>query len=196
MTKTEQKVYRGSLKFYEGDDEKKIGTFRAVFGTFGAKDLDGDVTLPGAFANQDVVIEPWNHGYSLPVGVGKIGFDTNEVWVDGAFFLNTQSGKEHYEVVKSLPNTEWSYTFRIKASHFGDLEGDPVRYLTGLDVAGVGPVTRGVGVNTRTIGIKGRGDEDEDPAPESQTLEGVKEVREFIVNALIDTLNSDTEDQE
>lgn len=198
MTK-EQKTYKGSLKFYEGEDQKKIGSFRAVFSTLNIKDLDGDVTLPGAFTDQTVAIESWDHGFSLPVGVGKIGFNEIEAWVDGAFFLNTQGGRDHYEVVKALPVTEWSYTFGIKASHFGDLEGQPVRYLTALDVAGVGPVTKGAGVNTRTVGIKGKGDEEGDDKPEKKdppapvVAEGIKDVRNFLAEALIKEIDNTEE---
>ena len=139
----------------EGQGEGE-GSFSAVFATLNVKDHDGDVTPPGAFMEgQEVIIEPWNHGWNLPVGKGAIHQDEEKAWVDGEFFLDTDGGRDHYRTVKRAGAlAEWSYTFDVLASGEGIFEGDKVRFLRKMDVVGVSPVTRGAGIDTRTTSIK------------------------------------------
>jgi hypothetical protein len=89
------------------------------------------------------------------VGKGVIHERDNKAIIEGQFFLDTQSGLEHYRVVKNLgPLQEWSYTFEIEESSQGHVEDQDVQYLEKLDVWGVAPVTRGAGIDTRTTSIK------------------------------------------
>jgi hypothetical protein len=171
--KPEKKTYQARLSF-KGDE--KPGEFEAVFATMNLVDHDGDVTLPGAFGEQRVVIEPWNHSWDKPpVGKGQIFERDNEAIVDGRFFLDTQSGQEHYKVAKELEDMqEFSYTFNIVEAEFGKFEGRDVRFLKKLDVWGVGQVTRGAGIATRLTAIKsaGNGDDDDREDPEGETGDG------------------------
>jgi HK97 family phage prohead protease len=136
------------------------GEFRAVFSTFNVIDHDGDVTLPGAFKeNQAVRISYWGHRWQdLPVGRGTIHQDEKQAWVDGKFFMDTVAGKETYQTVKNLGELqEWSYGYDVLLSEqgkFGDPQQD-VRFLKELDVTEVSPVMLGAGVDTRTEAIKG-----------------------------------------
>ncbi len=149
----DQKTFESALEFKAGDE----GTFSAVFCTLETIDHDGDVIRKGAFrSGQKVLVEGWNHDLSRPpVGKGTIREQGNEAVVDGSFFLATETGREHYQIVKELGSTqEWSFTFKIaKASH-GDFGGKRVRFLEALDTIGVSPVTRGAGVGTRTTDLK------------------------------------------
>jgi hypothetical protein len=140
--------------------EGEPGEFSAVFATLNVVDHDGDVTLPGAFGEQRVLIEPWNHDYSRPpVGKGMVRETEAEAIVDGRFFLDTAGGKEHYQVVKEIGDQqEWSYTFNVLDAERGTFEGEPVIFLKRLDVVGVSPVTRGAGIGTRTTAVKSAGD--------------------------------------
>jgi len=149
-----KKVFRGPIQLKADGPE---GAFRCVFATFDVKDHDNDVTSPGAFkSGQRCVVEGWNHDYRLPPGKGEIHSDDKEAWIDGQFFLDTTVGKDHYLTLKGLDGLEeWSYTFNIEASEEGVLDGEPVRYLKAMDVWGVAPVTRGAGINTRTLALKG-----------------------------------------
>jgi hypothetical protein len=90
-------------------------------------------------------------------------------WVEGRFFLDTAVGRENYATVKNLSKTEWSYTFDILDSEPGQFEGESVRFLKSLDIIGVGPVTRGAGINTQTIVIKSK-DKDETDKPEGEAV--------------------------
>lgn len=154
----EKKSYTGRLTLKAaGDGEADPGTFEAVFATMNVEDLDHDVTVPGAFGKQMVMVEPWNHNYQdPPVGVGSIAESENDAIISGKFFLDTASGKEHYQVVKAMGDLqEWSYTFYILEAEYGTFNGKDVRFLKKMDVVGVSPVSRGAGIDTRTTTIKG-----------------------------------------
>lgn len=165
----EKKTYTGKLQLKASEDQP--GAFEAVFATMNVVDLDGDVTIPGAFGTQMVMIEPWNHNYNLlPVGKGVVSEREAEAVVAGTFFMDTQGGKDHYQVVKALGDLqEWSYTFYILEAEYGLFDGKEVRYLRKMDVVGVGPVSRGAGVDTRTTVIKGK----RPTSAEGQTGNGV-----------------------
>jgi hypothetical protein len=161
-----QKTFTSPLNIKAlGDGETETGEFEAVFATMNIKDWHGDVTLPGAFGDgQEVVIEGWNHDYSLPVGKGRIIEDGNEAKLVGRFILETDGGKDHYRTVKELGGiAEWSYTFEILDAESGTMDGESVQYLKPLDVWGVAPVTRGAGKGTRTTMIKSQ-----DKTPEGE----------------------------
>lgn len=148
----ERKTFRAPLVL----DTEEEGKFKAVFATMNVIDWHEDVTEPGAFHDgQKVIIEPWNHDWKLPVGKGVVRSDDKEAWIDGEFFLDTTPGLDHYRTVKNLDGiAEWSYSFDIEDSGRGQFDGRDVRFLRKLDVAGVGPVTRGAGIDTRTVEIK------------------------------------------
>ena len=150
---TMKKVFRGPIQLKADGPE---GAFKSVFATLNVKDFHGDVTVPGAFAEgQRCVVEGWNHDYGLPPGMGTIHSNDKEAWIDGQFLLDTTSGKDHYLTLKALDGLEeWSYTFEVEESESGEFEDEPVRYLKAMDVWGVAPVTRGAGINTRTLALK------------------------------------------
>ena len=154
----ETKTYRGKVEVKT--DGEQQGEFSAVFATLNVIDHDEDVTVPGAFGSQRVLVEPWNHNYQVPpVGKGIITEDGDQAVVNGKFFLDTDAGREHYAVVKALADMqEWSYTFRIVDGDIGMFEGTEVRFLRKLEVIGVSPVTEGAGIDTHTVAIKGAGD--------------------------------------
>lgn len=159
-----KKSYRAKMALGEVE-----GTVVAEFATLGVIDYDGDVTLEGAFRQgQAVVIEPWNHNYGeLPVGAGSIRTEGGKAILEGEFFIDMQSGADHYEVVRKLAERgmgEWSYTFDVLESETGEQDGTPVNFLKSLDVWGVGPVTRGAGMGTRTMHLKGKGEGGDDEA--------------------------------
>lgn len=169
-----RKIFRAPFELKQGEDEQ--GQFTAAFATFNVKDHDGDVTPPGAFEDgQEVIVEPWNHGWNLPVGKGIIRQDEDKAWVEGEFFLNTDVGLNHYTTVKNMGGLqEWSYTFDVLESTEDRFNGERVRILSKMDVVGVSPVTRGAGINTRTMAIKEKGGGDEPVEGDEITDEGDK----------------------
>ena len=151
--KMKTKTYRAPMDFKAEGDK---GEFTSVFATLNVRDYDNDVTLPGAFGQQEVMIEPWNHNYSQPpVGMGTIHERDNQAVADGQFFMEIENGRDHFAVAKRLgPRQEWSYSFNIIEAEMGTFEEQPVRFLKKLEVIGVGQVTRGAGIDTHTESVK------------------------------------------
>lgn len=142
------------------------GEVTAVFATLGVIDKHGDVTRPGAFSPEPVLISHYSHESwfgQLPVGRGKISERGDEAVFEGQFFLNTTMGRDHFEVVKETPDLmQWSYGFDVLESAFGQEEGRDVQYLDKLKVWEVSPVLVGAGEGTRTTGTKAAGQTFED----------------------------------
>lgn len=152
-----------SLARVEIKDETK-GEVEAVFATLNVVDKDNDVTLKGAFQEgATVVISAYNHKSwegALPVGTGTIHEVGEQVVMKGRFFLNTQAGRDHFEVVKELgAKQEWSYGFNVADSSPGEHDGKSVRMLKRMEVHEVSPVLRGAGVGTTTTYAKSFKDE-------------------------------------
>ncbi len=155
MPEQERKTVKVSIK----DAEKGIVT--VAFAKLGVKDHDGDVTLPGAFGNQSVIVSSYGHGSwmgDLPVGKGTISEVHGEAVGELKFFMSTQHGREHFEVIKGTGDLqEWSYGFDVKET--GEVteemrQNGVERVLKSLDVHEVSPVMRGAGVDTRTLSVK------------------------------------------
>lgn len=136
---------------------KDEGIVRAAFAAFNVIDLDGDVTMPGAFGNQSVRIAQWGHNWGdLPIGKGTVSENGAEAVVDSQFFLDTDHGRNAFGTVKGLGDLqEWSYGFDVVKSSYGEFQGTPVRFLESLKVHEVSPVMLGAGIGTRTLEAKG-----------------------------------------
>lgn len=134
------------------------GTVDCVFATLGVKDKDGDVTVKGAFSNDDVVISAYGHaswGGALPTGKGAIREVGDEAVMSGKFFMDTQHGADTFRTVKGLgPLQQWSYGYDAKEFTFGDFNGERVRFLKQLATYEVSPTLLGAGLNTRTTSAK------------------------------------------
>lgn len=138
------------------------GQVNAVFSTFDVLDKDGDITLPGAFAEgAPVVISAYGHKSwegALPVGDGVIRTTGKEAVLDGQFYMDTTHGADAFRTVKRLADRglgQWSYGYDVQDADYGELDGKQVRYLKRLSVTEVSPVLIGAGVNTRTLATKG-----------------------------------------
>lgn len=151
-----------SLQGVEVKDAQK-GTVEAVFATLDVIDKDGDITVKGAFGDQQVRISAYGHESwkgALPVGRGVIREQGAEAILEGQFFLDTDHGRNTFETVKGLGElSEWSYGFDVveKGDPSPDESADgAVRILRRLKVHEVSPVLIGAGVNTRTLAVKER----------------------------------------
>lgn len=155
------------------------GTVEAVFSRFNVKDLDGDVTLPGAFEDgQEVLISYYNHGSwgcALPVGKGVIHADDEKAWLDGQFWLDTPDGAATFKVVKNAGDLqEWSYGYKVLET--GEVTDEMYqngvwRVLKKLTVFEVSPVMMGAGIGTGTMSIKSKKDEEALAAAGTRTEE-------------------------
>ena len=153
---SEKEVKNIDLEF-KADSEGKVS---AVFSVFNNLDSDGDVVVPGAiksgFKSGDVPMV-WAHKWDMPIGKGQITSDGEKATFNGEFFLDTESGKEAYKIVKNMGDMQqWSFGYRVDDSErgkFGDDEKD-ARYLKDLTVYEVSPVLVGANQDTYTMAIK------------------------------------------
>ena len=178
MKEKKRKEFRGRLKLLDGGEP---GEFEAVFATLNVIDLDNDVTVPGAFTEDEAVrIAAWGHNWgTLPVGKGNIREEDDQAIARGKFFLQTAAGKEHYETVKALGELqEWSYGFDIVDEEPGEFEGKTVNFLKKLTVHEVSPVMLRAGIGTHTTDIKALKDALEGEGKE----EALQELHDLLVS--------------
>ena len=163
----EKKEFEIELK----KSKSKKGAVEAVFSVFNNKDSDGDVVIPGAvrsgFKSGDVPMV-WSHKWDMPIGKGKIKQDNDKATFEGNFFMDTEAGKEAYNLVKSMGDLQqWSFGFRVEDSEVGkwqknaDAEEETARYLKDLTVYEVSPVLVGANQETYTMAIKEASEKDE-----------------------------------
>ena len=139
------------------------GQVEAVFSIFNSLDSDGDVVMPGAvksgFKNNQVPMV-WSHKWDMPIGKGTIAQDDNKAIFKGEFFMDTESGKEAYNLVKNMGDMQqWSFGYKVNDSDFAkaeDKDGEETnaRYLKDLTVYEVSPVLVGANQDTYTLAIK------------------------------------------
>jgi hypothetical protein len=136
-------------------------------------DKDGDVTLPGAIPTKAVPMSAYGHTSwdgALPTGRGTIKEVDGWGVFDGAFFMDTDQGRNAYLTVKAMGELqEYSYGYRPKSpggAELGQFEGRSVRFLKALDIWEVSPVLKGAGVATGTLAIKSGGPDPDLPYAE------------------------------
>tara|TARA_Y100000389_G_scaffold197563_1_gene232401 strand:- start:5257 stop:6420 length:1164 start_codon:yes stop_codon:yes gene_type:complete len=138
------------------------GQVEAVFSLFNSLDSDGDVVVPGAvksgFKNNQVPMV-WSHKWDMPIGKGTIAQDDDKAVFKGEFFMDTESGKEAYNLVKNMGDMQqWSFGYKVNDSEFAKADTDNgdtnARYLKDLTVYEVSPVLVGANQDTYTLAIK------------------------------------------
>jgi HK97 family phage prohead protease len=101
----------------------------------------------------------WAHKWDMPIGKGEIKQDGDKATFEGSFFMDTESGKEAYNLVKAMGDLQqWSFGYRVNDSERGKFKsGDKdvdARYLKDLSVYEVSPVLVGANQETYTMAIK------------------------------------------
>ena len=138
--------------------EGEAGLAIARFATLNVRDHDGDVTLPGAFGKQTVLLADWAHDSRSPsIGRADIHEEGNEALGDIRFNMKMFRGNEAYQsIAMSQELQEWSYAYQIPegGAYRGDFEGQQVRFLKSVKVMHLSPVEQGAGINTATLDIK------------------------------------------
>ena len=140
----------------KGEGEAGLATAR--FATLNVRDHDGDVTLPGAFGEQAVLLSDWAHDSRSPsIGRADIREEDNQALGDIRFNLKMMRGNEAYQsIAMSQELQEWSYLYKIPegGAYQGDFEGQQVRFLKAVKVIHLSPVEQGAGIGTATLDIK------------------------------------------
>ena len=143
----------------KSDTEGKVS---AVFSVFNSLDSDGDIVLPGSIKSgfkSGSVPMVWAHKWDMPIGKGSIDSDGEKATFSGEFFMDTESGKEAYKIVKNMADMQqWSFGYRVNDAERGKIgEGDEekdARFLKDLTVFEVSPVLVGANQDTYTMAIK------------------------------------------
>jgi len=134
------------------------GAVSVAFAQLNVIDLDGDVTLPGAFPAKDVPMSGYGHtswGGALPVGRGSISEKGDWAVFAGQFLMETDHGRNAYHTVKAMAELqEYSYGYNATDFSYGTQDNRNVRFLKLLDVFEVSPVLVGAGLGTHTLSIK------------------------------------------
>ena len=195
------------------NDEK--GEVAAVFSVFDKVDSDGDIVKAGSiksgFKSGDVPMV-WAHKWDMPIGKGQIEQDDDKATFKGQFFMDTESGKEAYNLVKAMGELQqWSFGFKVDDSEYGKFKKDgseeeeDVRFLKGLTVYEVSPVLVGANQETYTMAIKSNTELLEDIADakavmttgsmnEPDPAEEAEEVEEAPAEEVIDEVDTEFEE--
>jgi len=144
---------------FKAEEEGKVS---AVFSVFNTLDSDGDVVVEDAIKSgfkSGSVPMVWAHKWDMPIGKGSIKQDKDKATFEGEFFMDTESGKEAYNLVKAMGDLQqWSFGYRVNDSERGKFKkGDnelDARYLKDLSVYEVSPVLVGANQDTYTMAIK------------------------------------------
>lgn len=144
---------------FKAEEEGKVS---AVFSVFNTLDSDGDVVIQDAIKSgfkSGSVPMVWAHKWDMPIGKGQIKQDKDKATFEGEFFMDTESGKEAYNLVKAMGDLQqWSFGYRVNDSERGKFKsGDKdvdARYLKDLSVYEVSPVLVGANQETYTMAIK------------------------------------------
>ncbi len=135
------------------------GEGAAVIATLNVIDLDGDITLPGAFGEQMVPMVPAHDWQEAPIGKALIREIENEARAEFQLNLKTSLGGDWYEALKfdldhPPAKQQYSYGFSIIEAEDGMVENQRVRFLKKLKVHEISPVLLGAGIGTRTLALK------------------------------------------
>ena len=137
-------------------DSDEPGSVFAKIGAVGSPDKVGDVVVKGSVGSQEVGIAGFNHDrQGPPVGKGTIYEDGDSLFFKGQFFLESAAGRDNYEAVKNLGTVEWSWGGIVKEIEAGELDGDQVFFLKGVDFFEASPVWVAANYDTGTISVKG-----------------------------------------
>jgi len=193
---SEKEVKNIDLEFKTNSE----GKVSAVFSVFNNLDSDGDVVVPGAiksgFKSGDVPMV-WAHKWDMPIGKGQITSDGDKATFNGEFFMDTESGKEAYKIVKNMGDMQqWSFGYRVNDSErgqFGDDEKD-ARFLKDLTVYEVSPVLVGANQDTYTMAIKSNTELLEELTGVEEDQKGVLGNSTFFEKEPEDEAGDDTDD--
>lgn len=138
----------------------ETGDVTVAFSRFNVIDSDNDVTFAGSMpSGKAVPMSAYGHTSwdgAPPTGKGVIGEKGDLGIFDGAFFMETDQGRNAYHTTKAMADLqEWSYGYNVlPPSGPGTFDGKRVRELRKLDVFEVSPVLKGAGIGTATLAIK------------------------------------------
>jgi len=147
------------LEAFEDDDAK--GMFSGYASVFGNKDLGNDVVVNGAFAKSvrakgaRKIKMLFQHDTKEPIGVyTKIKEDANGLYVEGQLAMQTQKGREVYELMKMGAIDGLSVGYRVDAKGYSYDDRGKKRYLKQVDLMEISAVTFPMNPRARVASVK------------------------------------------
>ncbi len=150
------------LKAYNDDeDDENKGMFEGYASIFGNKDLGNDVVVNGAFRKSlrakgaRKIKMLFQHDTKEPIGVyTQIKEDANGLYVKGQLAMNTQKGKEVYELMKMGAIDGLSVGYRVDAKGYQYDERGKKRMLKEVDLMEISAVTFPMNPKARISAVK------------------------------------------
>ena len=153
-----------SLKAYNDEDEDKgSGEFEGYGSIFGNTDLGNDVIQKGAFkrslrkrpANKVKLL--YQHKTDMPIGVfDEIKEDDQGLFVKGRLALQTQAGKEAYELMKMGALDGLSIGFKVDPKGYNYERRTKRRVIDEVDLMEVSLVTFPMNPKAMVRSVKGQ----------------------------------------
>ncbi len=150
------------LKAYlDDDDDEKKGQFEGYASVFGNKDLGNDVVVQGAFEKSLRNKDPkrvkmlFQHDTKTPIGIyTDIREDRKGLYVKGQLAMQTQKGKEVYELMKMGAIDGLSVGYRVDAKGYSYDERGKKRLLREVDLMEISAVTFPMNTRARIRSVK------------------------------------------
>lgn len=150
------------LKAYDDDeDDEAKGKFSGYASVFGNKDLGNDVVVNGAFAKSirakgaRKIKMLFQHDTKEPIGVyTKVKEDANGLYVEGQLAMQTQKGREVYELMKMGAIDGLSVGYRVDAKGYSYDDRGKKRYLKQVDLMEISAVTFPMNPRARVASVK------------------------------------------
>ncbi len=148
--------------YHDDDDDENKGMFEGYASVFGNKDLGNDVVQAGAFRKSLRAKGPkkikmlFQHDTKEPIGVyTKIREDGQGLYVQGQLAMNTQKGREVYELMKMGAIDGLSVGYRVDAKGYSYDERGKKRMLKEVDLMEISAVTFPMNPKARVSAVKG-----------------------------------------
>ena len=150
------------LKAYDDDeDDEAKGMFSGYASVFGNKDLGNDVVVQGAFQKSirakgaRKIKMLFQHDPKEPIGVyTKVREDAQGLYVEGKLAMQTQKGREVYELMKMGAIDGLSVGYRVDAKGYSYDDRGKKRYLKQVDLMEISAVTFPMNPKARVNAVK------------------------------------------
>jgi len=150
------------LKAYDDDeDDEAKGMFSGYASVFGNKDLGNDVVVQGAFQKSirakgaRKIKMLFQHDTKEPIGVyTKVKEDAQGLYVEGKLAMQTQKGREVYELMKMGAIDGLSVGYRVDAKGYSYDDRGKKRYLKQVDLMEISAVTFPMNPKARVNAVK------------------------------------------
>ncbi len=146
----------------DDDEDKEYGVFEGYGSVFGNKDLGNDVIETGAFAKTLKRKKPnqvkllYQHKSDMPIGVfDEIREDEKGLYVKGRLALQTQAGKEAYELLKMGALDGLSIGFRVNPKEVSYDNRANKRIIKEVELMEVSLVTFPMNPKATVMSVKG-----------------------------------------